>query len=568
MAPRWCLGLGGSNHDFATSLTRDDEIVVAIEEERVSRMKYSIGANSLFPLGRKYCLGAAGISMEDVDAIVADDTLMPSAYFALRDRTEIIRHHLAHIASAFYPSPFERAAVLVIDGAGSYISEENAVETATFAVAEGTSLQEIGKVLGKNWRTDELSTRRIYQFGDSDDSLGFMYKAVSRAIGFVFYTDGSWFLTEDGKTMGLAPYGSSRYHDEFRRYLELLPDGQFRLHLREGGLIEFVDDIAASVKNKVESARFRTYADLASAAQTVLEETMSHMFGHLARATGAKSICLAGGVALNCVANGAVFAKSDFDEIFIQPAAGDAGNAIGCALYGYHNLLGGERRRRGGAGWMRHAYLGRSHSAEEIESAVAAAGLPSERIDDPAEVGAQLLSEGKLIGWFQGESEFGPRALGHRSILADPRGAETKDVLNARVKHRESFRPFAPAVLEQQASEYFELGVASPYMLLVAPVREEKRSVVPAIVHVDGSARVQTLTREANGIFFDLVAAFFARTGVPVVLNTSFNDRGQPIVESPDDAVAFFARSGLDFMIIESLLVGLDATEVTRVARL
>lgn len=554
------LGLGGSNHDFAACLVENGEIAYAIEEERIARRKYSVGVNSLFNQGWRYCLDARGARLDDVEAIVADDTLLPPAYFNFRSRTTLIRHHRAHAASTFYPSPFERAAILVVDGAGSLI-EGHGVETLTTAIGDGTEITELSKVYGTNWSTDGLSRLRVYQAGDSDHSLGFMYKAASLANGFVLYEDKDWYLTEDGKTMGLAPYGGDRYRAEFARYLNLLPDGRYELHLKNGGLLDF---IAHALDGLEGEERFARGADLAWAAQDLLEETLLHAVRQLHKDTGLSDLCLAGGVALNCVANGRLLREGPFDNVFVQPAAGDNGCAVGCAYHGYHVVLGQPRDRGAGSTQrpQRHAYLGRPYPDADVVAALDASGLPYRPVDQPARLGAELLSRGLLLGWFTGGSEFGPRALGHRSILADPRRADMKDILNSKVKHREWFRPFAPAVLAEHAAEYFELSIESPYMLLVAPVREEKREIVPAIVHVDGTARVQTVTRAESGAYHELIHWFHQLTGVPVVLNTSYNDRGEPIVETPGQALAFFGPSKLDYLVMDGYVVAHSEEEL------
>lgn len=554
------LGLGGSNHDFAACLVDGGDIVVGIEEERISRVRYSVGVNSLFNQSWRYCLDAHAVRLTDVDHIVADDTLLPPAYFNFRSRTTLIRHHLAHAASTFYPSPFQRAAILVVDGAGSLIDGKG-VETLTTALGDGCEITEISKVYGVNYSTDGLSRARIYQAGDSDNSLGFMYKAVSRAIGFVLYAEGDWYLSEDGKTMGLAPYGGDHYCAEFRRYLELLPDGRYTLHLRNGGLLDVIDRALEGLQG---DERFARAADLAYAAQDLLEQTLIHAARQLHADTGLTALCLAGGVALNCVANGRLQRETPFENVFVQPAAGDGGCAVGCAYYGHH-VLGGLTRDRGPSSVQRpqrHAYLGMTYPDSHVRRALDASGLPYRKVEQPARIAAELLSRSRLLGWFTGGSEFGPRALGHRSILADPRQAEMKDILNAKVKHREPFRPFAPAVLAEQVSEYFELDIESPYMLLVAPVREEKRSAVPAIVHVDGTARVQTVTRAENGRYRELIDWFHRLTGVPVILNTSFNDRGEPIIETPEHALNFFGPSQLDYLVMEDYLIAHSEEEL------
>jgi carbamoyltransferase len=560
------LGLGGSNHDFSACLVENGEIVVGIEEERLTRRKYAVNVNSLANECWRYCLTTRGVRLAEVEAVVADDTLLPSCYFPFRSRTTLIRHHMAHATSAFYPSPFPEAAILVVDGAGS-LFEGQGVETLTMSVGNGTEITEISKVYGTNWSTDGLRETRVYQAGDSDHSLGFMYKAVSRAIGFTLYEEGPWYLTEDGKTMGLAPYGTDRYRTEFHRYLDLLPEGRFALHLKDGGLLHFVEHALDGLEG---DERFARGADLAWAAQDLLETAVLHATRWLHQETGLSRLCLAGGVVLNSVANGKILRNTPFTDVYAQPAAGDNGCAVGCAYYGYHVL--GERPRPRGPKAPKsaprpqtHTYLGRSYSTEEIQAALDASGLPYRRVARPARLAAELLPQGALIGWVTGGSEFGPRALGHRSILADPRRAEMKDILNAKVKHREAFRPFAPAVLAHRAAEYFDLDIESPYMLLVAPVREDKRQEVPAITHVDGTARVQTLTPEANGPFYDLVERFGELTSVPVVLNTSFNDRGEPIVETPEQALAFFGPSQLDYLFLEDFVVAHSATDLDTV---
>ncbi|MFF3763622.1 carbamoyltransferase [Streptomyces sp. NPDC001922] len=566
------LGLGGSNHDFSACLVENGEVSVGIEEERLTRRKYAVNVNSLANRGWRYCLETHGTRLDRVEAIVADDTLLPTCYFPFRRRTHLIRHHLAHAASAFHPSPYHEAAVLVVDGAGS-LFEGQGVETMTLSVGEGVGITELSKVYGTNWSTDGLRADRVYQAGDSDHSLGFMYKAVSRAIGFTLYEEGAWYLTEDGKTMGLAPYGTDRYRDEFHRHLDLLDEGRFALYLKDGGLLDFVEHALDGLDG---DERFSRGADLAWAAQDLLETAVLHAARWLHRQTGLSRLCLAGGVVLNSVANGKILRETPFTEIFAQPAAGDNGCAVGCAYYGYH-VLGNNPRPRAakpgakpGAGPraprpQQHTYLGRTYGTDEVRAALDASGLPYRQVPDPARLAAELLPGGALIGWFTGGSEFGPRALGHRSILADPRRAEMKDILNSKVKHREWFRPFAPAVLAHRAAEYFDLDIESPYMLIVAPVREDKRDEVPAITHVDGTARVQTLTPGANGSFYELVERFGELTSVPVVLNTSFNDRGEPIVETPQEALAFFGPSKLDYLFLEDFLVCHSATDLDAV---
>lgn len=540
-----CLGLGGSNHDYAASIVRDGKVAIAIEEERISGNKFSVGDSSLVLKCRKYCLSSLGIELGEVDTIVADDTLQPGAYFALRDRITIINHHLAHACSTFYPSGFDSAAVMIVDGAGSLIKDKNAVETLTYARGEGNGISILGKVLGGNWVSDGLSARRIYQAGESDNSLGFLYSAVSRALGFSVVGNADYAITEDGKTMGLAPYGSDRYCNALLEFVEFGEKGQFSINMREDGVIAFIRSV---MDGKSGDDWLKPASDLAYAVQHVLEEVLVHCAQYLYETTREDNLCLAGGVALNCVANGKLLGRTPFKRYFVQPAAGDAGNAIGCALYGYYRILGQPRDRPLDVK-LETAYLGYDYPRPKIEEALKASGVVYTQLDAPAEVAAAAIARGCIIGWFQGSSEFGPRALGHRSMLADARNPDMRDIINQRIKHREWFRPFAPAVLENHAADYFVLGQESPFMLLAVDVRSEKRDEIPSVVHVDGTSRVQTVS-QANGDFHDLLQAFHKRTGVPVILNTSLNGRGQPIVETPEMALALLKDIDLDALFI------------------
>jgi len=540
-----CLGLGGSNHDYAACIVRDGKVAVAIEEERLSGNKYAVGDNSLFLRSRKYCLSSLEIDLDQVDTIVADDTLMPGAYFPFRERIRLINHHLAHACSAFYPSGFESAALLIVDGAGSLIEGRDAVETLTYAQGSGNDIAVIGKVLGGNWVSDGLSARRVYQAGESDNSLGFLYSAVSRALGFSVVGNADYAITEDGKTMGLAPYGTERYCKALLEFVQFGENGTFSINMRNDGVVAFAQSVMAG---KTGDAWLEPAADLAYAVQHVLEEALVHCAEHLFEATREENLCLAGGVALNCVANGKLLGRTPFKRYFIQPAAGDAGNAIGCALYGYYRIQGQPRSSPRDVK-LTTAYLGSAYSDAQIEAALVATATPYRRLDSAAKTAAAAISRGCIIGWFQGGSEFGPRALGHRSMLADARDRDMRDTINHRIKRREWFRPFAPAVLEEHASEFFALDQESPFMLLAVDVREDKRDIIPSVVHVDGTARVQTVSK-ANGEFRELLEAFHDLTGVPVVLNTSLNGRGQPIVETPEMAVGLLKDLDIDALFV------------------
>ena len=548
------LGINCFSHDTAACLFADGRIVAFAEEERFNRERHT----KAFPdqaIG--FCLQAASIGITEVDVVafahrpgldlargVADalhrrapKRLAVQAYvdgnllrkeaafrarWRYRGRIEHVGHHDAHAASAFFPSPFETAAVLTLDRGGDFLS---------------TTLQH-----GTGQRLTRLAEIR------NPDSLGEVYSALTWYLGFAPNAD-------EGKTMGLAPYGRDKLVPELADLVQRTPDGLFRVNLawfayhREGGWLsrQFLDRYGPP--RAPESAISERHEDLAFAVQDVLEQTALHLARALQRRTGARDLCLAGGVALNSVMNTRLLREAGFEGIFIQPAASDAGNALGAALWAWHQQMG---RPRGDA--MTHAYFGTAWSEGDLAPALAGQGLRVRPVSDPADEAARLLAEGQIIGWFQGRAEVGPRALGARSILADPRRAETKDIVNARVKRREAFRPFAPSVLDEHGAEFFEGYHPNPFMLLVQPVRVDRRAQIPAVTHVDGTARLQSVTAPENPLYHRLIARFAARTGVPVVLNTSFNLRGEPIVHRPAEAVADFLRSDMDALFLGSLL--------------
>ncbi|MEL6614354.1 MAG: carbamoyltransferase N-terminal domain-containing protein, partial [Bacteroidota bacterium] len=462
-------------------------------------------------------------------------------------------HHESHAASAFFPSPFKHAAFLTTDGVGEWT-------TTSWGTARGNQLQ-------------------IHAEIHFPHSLGLLYSAFTYLCGFRVNSG-------EYKVMGLAPYGEPRYVDTIREHLiDLKPDGSFRLNLDyftyPVGLTMTGEKMAALLgpRREPESPLTQREMDLARSVQEVTEEAVLRMARYIHRETGERRLCLAGGVALNCVANGRLWREGPFDDIWIQPAAGDAGGALGAALLAQHHW-GAQPRAVASGDAMQGSYLGPAPEADEITDALA--DLPAETYATDAEVVARtadLLADGQTVGWFQGRAEFGPRALGHRSILADPRGRDVQRKVNLQIKFRESFRPFAPSVLAEHADAHFALdgdaspeasgdgsspgaGPESPYMLLVGPVRDARiegegmerlaqiESAVPAVTHVDGSARVQTVTRERNGIYYDLLQAFYERTGCPVLVNTSFNVRGEPIVGSAADAVRVFRRTHMDALVI------------------
>jgi carbamoyltransferase len=581
------LGLSAFYHDSAAALIDDGRIVAAAQEERFSRRKH----DARFPgHAVRYCLGEAGIGIGDVDRVVFYDkpflkferlvetylSFAPRGFKSfrmaiplwLREKLylkDLLRkevrslqggsrwngeilfseHHLSHAASAFFPSPFEQAIVLTMDGVGEWA-------TTSAAIGKGNSLE-------------------VHKEIHFPHSLGLLYSA------FTYYTG---FKVNSGeyKVMGLAPYGEPKYLDQiFEHLVDLKADGSFRLDLSYfnycTGLTmtnDRFDRLFGAAPRKPDQLLTQRHMDLAASIQAATEEIVLRLTRSLREESGIRNLCLAGGVALNCVANGKVLRAGHFDDIYIQPAAGDAGGALGAALAGYHLQLGKERRANGDA--MRGAYLGPEYSQAEIELALGACGARFERLQEAEllEACAQDLAQGKALGWFQGRMEFGPRALGNRSILGDPRSPGMQKTLNLKVKYRESFRPFAPSVLRHRVSDWFELDRESPYMLLVADVVKSRRremtpqerslfgidklnvprSDIPAVTHVDYSARVQTVDQATNPRYFALLSAFERRTGCPVLVNTSFNVRGEPIVCTPQDAFRCFMGTELDTLAI------------------
>ncbi len=554
------LGLSYMYHDSAACLVQNGDVVAAAAEERFIRIKHSVD----FPLRAiRYCLKQGGISVADLDAVVFYEKpylkferilkthLMsfPSSFKSFRAFLpmwlnyklcvpDIIReqtgyagkiyfadHHYAHAASAFLPSPFERAIVITMDGTGEW-------STLAVGVGEGTRIR----------------LERDVRF---PHSLGLLYSAVTAHLGFNV-NEG------EGKVMGLAAHGKPSFRRQFAEVLRVREDGSFQLNL---DAFSFHYGLAMTNRRfadiffpprKPESPIRSEHKDLAASLQAAVEDVVLKIVRNSHRVYGIDKLCLAGGVALNCVANGRILRETPIREAFIQPGAGDDGGAMGSALYLYTQLFGGDKRWR-----MRDAYLGPSFTDEEIESLLLRMNVPYKKLSArmlPARA-AKLLAEGNIVGWFQGRMEFGPRALGNRSILADPRDPRMKDVLNRRVKHREPFRPFAPAVCVESSLEYFDAAHESPFMLLSVPVRPDKRRAVPSIVHADGSARLQTVTETSNPLFYRLIKEFGRRTGVPVVLNTSFNLRGEPMVCTPQDAYDCFSRTEMDCLFLNRFLI-------------
>ena len=584
------VGISAFYHDSAACLVRDGDIVAAVQEERFTRKKHDPG----FPThAADYCLEEAGIEMGDVDYVVFYDkpfvkferlllTYLGVAPRGLRSfiqqmpgwlkekifmRATIRRrlnydgkilftnHHQSHAASAFFPSPFEEAAFITLDGVGEWA-------TSAYGVGQGNRI-------------------RILKEMKFPHSLGLLYSAFTYFTGFKVNSG-------EYKLMGLAPYGEPRFAPEIlRELIDIRDDGSFRLNLDYfaycGGLRmtnwRFAELFGGPAR-KPESKITQREMDLARSIQVVTEEIILRIARHTHRQTGLSNLVIAGGVGLNCVANGRVLRESPFDDVWIQPSAGDAGSALGCALFAWHQLLGNERVADGRR--QKASYLGPAFTDQSIQSYLDEHDIPytrHETADDLCQAVAGLIADEKVVGWFQGRMEFGPRALGARSILGDPRSREMQRTINLKIKYRESFRPFAPTVLAEYVSECFELDRESPYMLLVAPVKasrlcdlceDEKsaegfdklrvvRSDLPAITHVDNSARVQTVAKEDNPLYHRLIECFHEKTGCPVVINTSFNVRGEPIVCSPDEAYICFMRTDMDYLVLGSFV--LDKTQ-------
>jgi carbamoyltransferase len=553
--PPWILGIA-SSHNGAACLLRGDEIVVAIQEERLLRCKRA-RVRAAFPsLSVPYCLDHAGITPSELSLVVVcgqcatDDpyeqaALNPWFYSACRDVPLVsISHHFGHATSAFATSGFDEAAILVVDGAGSPHEDLSPAEQATVLDPLARGMEIISLYRGSpaaivaiekhecaSWLQGGTEHARMPRFG----SLGGLYGAAGVQI-FGSATDGA------GKVMGLAPYGKATI--PVRDFFEIV-DGRFVFSERVLRRFRHGDRWPDHP---------RAYARLAASAQAALEEALLYLARRLYDLTGCKKLCYAGGVALNSVANERLVRETPFDEVFVLPAAEDSGTAIGAAHHGLWLLTGSNAGKKLGSD-----AVGRAYSVAEIDRAIA--GTPAVRVQPATDVLGEvvnLLCEGKIVGWFDGRSELGPRALGQRSILCDPRRLDAKETLNLRVKQREAFRPFAPAVLLEQAHEWFELGNApaeSPFMLRVAPFRKDRAARVPAVVHADGTGRLQTLTARDNGRFHGLVVRFFARTGVPILLNTSFNVANEPIVETPEDALFCLLFSGLDCCVLGDRIV-------------
>lgn len=550
----WVLGISAS-HNGAVCLLKGDEIVVAIQEERLSRKKRHRIFGAQHSLALDYCFDYAGIHPRDLSMVVisvqgrlksSNQDLGLNPLLKVKEYgipTLAIAHHYAHAVSAFATSGFGESAVLVIDGIGSPQEDmaeeeqrviknpvEDAWEIISLYAASGTTITPLEKHVseGRQWLTTDRTCMPKFR------SLGGIFSASAVQI---FGGD-----LEAGKVMGLAPYGRPAYPAS--DFFEIV-DGRFVFHDRIPARFQHADRWPD---------RQAEYEDLACSAQQALEEALLYLVDHLHGRAPSNNLCYAGGVALNSVANERIIRESKFKNVYIKPAAEDSGPAIGAAYYGLWQLTRKNTRRR-----LLHDAVGRLYPASAIAQAIAE--TPATEVVPSSDVIADavdLLAEGKIVGWFQGRSELGPRALGQRSILCDPRRPDGKEVLNLRVKHREAFRPFAPVIPLEEAANWFEMDGVSPdsgFMLRVCMFKEDKREQVPAVVHVDGTGRIQTVTREANGRFYDLIKKFQDKTGVPIVLNTSFNIMGMPIIETPQDALLCLLSTGIDYCVLEDTLV-------------
>jgi carbamoyltransferase len=584
------LGINAYHGNASAALVSDGRLIAAVEEERFNRVKYAAG----FPVAAiRYCLQEAGITLAEVDHVAVPRNpwarLGTKLFYALRmprfarERAKVlarfvgipealaqafdadpkqlraqfhrVEHHRAHLASSFFVSPFDQAALLSADGLGDFASTM--------------------------WATGEGSRMHIHGAVSFPHSLGMYYTAITQYLGF-------WKFGDEYKVMGLAAYGEPSHLEEFRRIVRSNGSLGFRLgleyfaHHRQGADMSWRESDKTPVVGKLFSEHLerrlgptrpaeapveQREKDLAATLQARLEEVLFENLNALHARTKQKALCLAGGVAFNCLANGKIFERTPFERVFVQPAAGDAGLAVGAAYYVHHEVLGQPRDFV-----MKHSYWGPGYSEQQIRSAVersdlAAAGVSVSELSegDLLRAAAQRIAEGDVLGWFSGRAEWGPRALGNRSILADPRRPDMKDILNRRIKHREIFRPFAPSILAEATGEFFEQSHPSPFMTFAYAVRPEKRGALAAPTHVDGTARLQTVDREANPRYWGLIREFGDLTGVPAVVNTSFNDN-EPIVCRPEEAIDCFLRTRMDTLVIGDFLIRRPASEERAVA--
>jgi carbamoyltransferase len=571
------LGINAYHADASASLLIDGKLIVAIEEERFTRTKHWAG----FPVQSIiFCLKEANISLSDIDyiAIGRDPKaklfkklrfLLSSPIHAfryaltrlhnakqvssieeilmqvdtscsldiLKKKIVQVEHHRAHLASAFYPSPFHEAAVLSIDGAGDF-------STTMLGMAKGASLEVLESI-------------------DFPHSLGVFYTAMTQLLGFPYYGD-------EYKIMGLAPYGNPIYVDALRNVIQIIPDGLFKLNLNyfqspHKGYVYYSEDnlpLVHSLFNEKMEMRFgmlrkkdepltQHHKDLAASVQRITEEVIFHVLNYLHKTTGLNKVCIAGGVAQNSVANGKITRNTPFKEVYIPSAGHDAGISMGAAYWVHHHQAAQQRSAA-----VFNACTGSQYSNEEIITVCKELNLEYKQIDEATlfDYVASRLAEGKVVGWFNGRAEFGPRALGGRSILADPRRVDAKELLNSKIKRRESFRPFAPSILKEQVKAWFEIDEPVPFMEKVFPIKKDKQALIPAVTHADGSGRLQTVDKEVSNRYYKLIDAFYQQTEVPILLNTSFNEN-EPIVNAPIEAIRCFLRTDMDLLVMQNIVL-------------
>jgi len=564
----YILGISCYYHDSAAAILKDGQVVAAVEEERFSREKNDDG----FPkLAIDYCMKEAGITGSDLACVAFYDksvlkfdrlldnyiAVAPRGLFSFLNvipkwlhkrlwvKEEIKKHlgrykckiyfpehHLSHAAYTFFTSPFEEAAFLTVDGVGEWT-------TTSFGSAQGTSIKITNDI---EW----------------PHSLGMFYSAFTYYLGFKV-NEGEY------KLMGLSSYGKPKYYDLIMKELiDVKEDGSLRLNMKyfaftwDKVMINKKFEELFGVPRRTEDSKTeQIHLDIGASAQMVLEEILLKMVNHVYKQTKLKNLCLGGGVALNGVANYRILKEGPFDKIHIPPSPGDAGSAIGCAQYVYYSILNNKRNIQTDTAKIvsNNVYLGPQYSNDEIQTFLDSKKIPYKKYErqELLEHTAKLISEQNVVGWYQGRLEWGPRALGNRSILADPRNGKMKDILNEKIKHRESFRPFAPSILEEHTSEYFELDISSPYMLLVAKVKKPDK--IPAVTHVDGTGRLQTVSRKANPLYYDLINEFYKITGIPVIINTSMNVMGEPIVNTLEQAYQMIVKTDMDYIVMGNNLV-------------
>jgi len=556
----YVLGISCFYHDSAAALLRDGEVVFAAAEERYTRQKHCIDVPHH---AVQAALAHEGITINDVDAVafyekpvlkfdrllLSSIATFPFSFSLFRQfiplwfkqklqtptifRKELgykkevyyVEHHLSHAAGCFLASPFEEAAIVTADGTGEWT-------TTAVGVGRGTRVQ-----LDEEIRFPH--------------SLGLLYSAITLHLGFKVNNC-------EGKIMGLASYGKPTFREAFDKLITLRPDGSFCLNMDYFGYLHKPHMTSRKLDSLLGPPRLygeeltQSHKDIAATLQDVLEEALLKIARHAHEKTGLTKLCLAGGVTLNCVANGRILRETPMKELFLLPAAGDDGTAIGAAAYLYHVVMGRPRAKP-----LQDAYLGDGFSHDTVKNTLEDQGVAYARYSRESLLRfvAEQIARDKIVAWFQGRMEFGPRALGNRSILANPANPQMKDTLNYRVKHREPFRPYAPSVLLERSREYFDLATPSPFMLLAAPVHPDKRDVVPAITHVDGTARIQTVARHENPLYYELLEEYYKTTGIPMVLNTSFNVRGEPIIRTPADAYECFRGTDLDYLVMDDFVV-------------